>query len=133
MNNDKTKNSEQTVLNENDKDKTRLSKANDKERDGCRWKDGEIANELKYTDYNHLPMADNNNNYEYGYSFLPPEKWYPQPPFPPVCVTNVKSPIVPVFTTGSPVDVKEWNSTLRITPPDNINVAYIKEKLNSGR
>ncbi len=117
------------------KSDVRLASANDKQREGCRWKDGELINDLPYTDYNHLPMADeyNNQDYEYGYSFMPPSKWYPTPPFPPVCVTNRPSDVSPLLTTGSPVDVKEWNTSLRITPPDNINIDYIKDKLNSGR
>lgn len=102
---------------------------------GCREKDGIIENELGYTDYNHIPLAEgySNNDYEYGYSFLPPDKWYPQPPFPPVCVTEKKCPVCPVYTTGTPVDVKEWNSSRRITQPDRINVKYVEEKLNAGR
>ncbi len=97
--------------------------------------DGLLIDELQYTDYNHLPMAEiyNNKDYEYGYSFLPPEKWYPQPPFPPVCVTNKKCPVCPIYTTGAPVDVKEWNASRRITPADKIKVSYVQDKLNSGR
>lgn len=123
--------------NKNDKKEyksdVRLARANDKEREGCRWRDGVIGDDLKYTDYNHMPMSDNNRNYEYGYSFLPPEKWYPQPPFPPICVTNNPTEVSALYTTGTPVDVKEWNNSLRITGPDNINVKYITEKLNAGR
>lgn len=102
---------------------------------GSRDKDDVITNELPYTDYNHLPMADSYkpSDFEYGDSFLPPEKWYPQPPFPPLCVSEKRCPVCPVFTTGTPVDVKEWNSSRRIMPPDRINVKYIEEKLNSGR
>ena len=71
-------------------------------------------------------------DYEDGYSYLPPKDWYPQPPFPPVCVTDKQCPVCPVYTTGTPVDVKEWNDSIRITPPDNINTKFIK-KLNAGR
>ena len=104
------------------------------EREGNRNTDGVINTEYEYTDYNMLPMAeDNTGNFEYGYSFLPPEKWYPQPPNPPICVSNTKSNVTPVYTTGTPIDVKEWNESRRVTPPDNINTKYIKQKLNSGR
>lgn len=101
----------------------------------CRCKDDIIDNEMEYSDYNHLPIAEGykSKDYEYGYSFLPPEKWYPQPPNPPVCVSEKKCPVCPVYTTGAPVDVKEWKSSTRVTPPDNYNVKYIKDKLNSGR
>ncbi len=105
------------------------------ERSGSRDEDGVIYNELGYTDYHHLPLADtyDSDSFEYGYSFLPPEKWYPQPPFPPMCVTDKKCPVMPVFTTGTPMDVKEWNESRRVTQPDNIKTKYIKEKLNSGK
>ena len=104
------------------------------EREGDRYKDNVINNESEYNDYNMLPMADNNTgDFEYGYSFMPPAKWYPQPPNPPICVTNQKSNVMPIYTTGTPIDVKEWNESRRITPPDNIKTKYIKQKLNSGR
>ncbi len=105
------------------------------ERTKSRFENGVLSNELEYTDYHHLPLADVNDNesFEYGYSFLPPEKWYPQPPFPPMCVTDKKCEVMPVYTTGTPMDVKEWNESRRVTQPDNIKTKYIKEKLNSGR
>jgi hypothetical protein len=132
----------QTISNTNHQDlkdvKKHLAEKDKKagiERSGSRDEDGVIYNELGYTDYNHLPLADtyDNDSFEYGYSFLPPEKWYPQPPFPPMCVTDKKCPVMPVFTTGTPMDVKEWNESRRVTPPDNIKTKYIKEKLNSGK
>lgn len=96
---------------------------------------GTVLNDLKYSDFNHLPMAENYNkgDFEFGYSFLPPEQWYPQPPFPPVCVTDKKCPVCPVFTNGTPIDVKEWNESRRITQPDEIKTDYIRDVLNSGR
>lgn len=105
------------------------------ERVGSRQEDGVITNDMPYTDYNTLPigLGLNTHDYEYGDSFLPPDKWYPVPPHPPVCVTEKRCPVCPVFTTGSPVDVKDWNQTLRLSAPDNINTTFIKEKLNSGR
>ena len=102
---------------------------------GRRSDDGVIEDELKYTDYGLLPVAEGykSRDYEYGYSFLPPEKWYPQPPRPPICVTEKRCPVCPGYTTGTPMDVKEYNKSRRITPPDQINVDYVKEKINSGR
>ena len=96
---------------------------------------GTLENELPYTDYNHLPVGAGykSHKYEYGYSFLPPEKWYPQPPRPPVCVTNRRCPVAPSFAQGTPVDVKEFHSARRITPPDIISTEYIRDKLNAGR
>jgi len=96
---------------------------------------GDLDDEIPYTDYNHLPVASGykSHDYEYGYSFLPPEKWYRQPPRPPICVTQQRSAILPSYTHGAPMDMKEWHSSRRITPPDRINVEYIEDKLNAGR
>lgn len=102
---------------------------------GSRAENDVIDSDMPYTDYHHLPLGDyyRSDMFEYGYSFLPPEKWYPEPPFPPVCVSEKRCPVCPAYTTGAPVDVKEWLSSSRITPPDRINTEYIKEKLNAGR
>lgn len=101
---------------------------------GSRAKNDLINDDMKYTDYNHLPMAQgyDSRNYEYGYSFLPPEKWYPQPPYPPVCVAEKECPVCPINTSGAPTDMKEWNDSRRVMPPDRINTDYIN-KLNAGR
>jgi hypothetical protein len=103
--------------------------------DSKRRIEGTIDDELPYSDYNHLPIASGykSHDYEYGYSFLPPEKWYPQPPRAPVCVTSSREKVCPTYAAGTPVDVKEWHSSRRVTPPDLINTDYIGEKLNSGR
>jgi hypothetical protein len=105
------------------------------ERKGCRWNEDVMLNEMEYSDYSHVPLAEGytSRDYEYGYSFMPPEKWYPQPPHPPVCVTEKRCPIMPMLTSGAPVDMKEWNASRRITPPDNIKTEYITDKLNSGK
>jgi hypothetical protein len=105
------------------------------ERAGSRAQDGIVTDDMSYdTDYNHLPMATgyDSRDYEYGYSFLPPEKWYPTPPFPPVCIQEKQCPVCPMNTSGSPVDMKEWNNSIKILQPDNINTRFIK-KLNAGR
>lgn len=107
------------------------------ERGTTRAEAGTINNDWMYDRNNGhtLPLPDNYNkdDFEYGDSFLPPEKWYPQPPVPPVCVAEKKCPVCPVYTTGAPMDVKEWNDSRRVTQPDEINVKYVKDKLNSGR
>lgn len=95
---------------------------------------GVMKSEIQYTDYNILPVAPEDSKlYEYGYSFLPPEKWFPVPPHPPVCVTEKRSPVFPITTTGTPVDMKEWDSSRRVTQGDVINIDYARDKLNSGR
>lgn len=102
---------------------------------GSRAKDDVLKSETKYdvVTYHTVPQILNTGSFEYGYSFLPPEKWYPTPPFPPVCVSEKQCPVCPVFTNGTNIDLKEWDSARRITPPDEINVKYIEDKLNSGR
>lgn len=103
-------------------------------KNGSRFEDDMITNEMNYTDFNTLPVDQESASlFEYGDSFLPPDKWYPVPPHPPVCVAEKRCPVCPITTTGTPVDAKEWNDSRRITPADNINVDYIKDKLNSGR
>ena len=104
-------------------------------RGSMRDQSGVIPNDMRYNDYNTLPMGGDLDNkaYEQGYSFLPPSKWYPTPPHPPICVSEKSCPVCPIFTTGAPLDVKEWNEASRISPPDNINTQYITEKLNTGR
>lgn len=86
-----------------------------------------------YTDYNTLPVSTSWDSWENGASYLPPSQWFPVPPHPPVCVAEKVCPVCPVFTNGTDVTLKEWNQTRRISPPDNINVKYIEDKLNSGR
>jgi hypothetical protein len=123
-----------TIVKEPEKTMKEIPINNNIEREGDRYNDGVIDTENEYSDYNMLPMSDDNTgNFEYGYSFMPPEKWYPQPPHPPICVSNTKTNVMPIYTTGTPIDVKEWNESRRIMPPDNINTKYIKQKLNSGK
>lgn len=100
-----------------------------------RQEDGVIKNEMVYTDHNSLPVADGykSDADQYGWSYLPPEKWFPQPANPPVCVTEKRSAVTPIWTTGVPMDLKEWNSSRRVTPPMGINTEYVDDKLNSGR
>lgn len=82
-------------------------------------------NPYNYSDYNKLPSNINEGTFEYGYSFLPPKNWYPVPPHPPVCVTEKKCPVCPVYTNGSNVDLKEWDASRRISPPDQTTAKYI--------
>jgi len=102
---------------------------------GSRVTDGTLNDEMayNYTDYNTLYVDPNEGSFESGYSMIPPKDWYPVPPHPPVCVAEKVCPVCPVYTNGTNLDLKEWNDSRRITPPDNINVQAIREKLNSGR
>jgi hypothetical protein len=96
---------------------------------------GVIIDEHAYHDLSQMPVDPKyeSSPFDYGYSFLPPEKWYPIPPYPPVCVTDKQCPVCPMNTSGSPINLMEWHESRRITPPDNINVKFVEEKLNAGR
>ena len=94
---------------------------------------GVMTNEMIYTDYNIVPVPRDKTNYEYGYTFLPPSEWYPRPQNPPICVAEKSCPVCPIMAVGAPVDLKEWHETTRITPGDQVNTKYLREKLNSGR
>ena len=102
---------------------------------GSRSEDGTLNDEMAYNyrDYNTLYVDPNEGSFETGYSILPPKDWFPVPPHPPVCVSEKVCPVCPVYTNGTNLDLKEWNDSRRITPPDNINVNVVREKLNSGR
>jgi len=93
---------------------------------------GEIDNDMPYSDYNHLPMAAGykSHDYEYGYSYLPPEKWYPQPAIPPICLTNRPSTVYESLANGTPADVKEFS---RLTGPNNVSTNFVDDRMNSGR
>lgn len=97
--------------------------------------EGELDNDLPYSDFNHLPVAAGykSHDYEYGYSYLPPEKWFPINPRPPICITDHKATVYPVLANGTPVDVKEFHSSTRLTQPDRISTSYTSDKLNAGR
>ena len=104
------------------------------ETNGSREVNGIMNDESIYTDYNSLPQWNiNDSTFEYGYAFLPPKDWFPVPAHPPVCVSSRHCPVCPINTTGLGTDLKQWNETRRITPPDVINTNYIRDKLNSGR
>jgi len=76
-----------------------------------------------YTDYNTFPPSEGKTMFEYGYSFLPPANWYPTPVVPPVCVPSGPTcPVCPIYTGGTNLDLKEWNSSLSVTPPEQINI-----------
>jgi len=97
--------------------------------------EGDLDSELPYGNFNMLPVAEGykRHDYEYGYSFLPPEKWAPLWARPPVCTISKRENVCPMFTQGAPADVKEFYSSSRITGPDQISTDYINDKLNSGR
>ena len=91
---------------------------------------------MKYTQLDpemHIPLgkfsSDFTNNFEYGYAYLNTNKWRVPMYKPPVCKSDEYCKVCPSTTKGYPVDVKEWNQSRKIMPPDNINIEYIN-KLN---
>jgi hypothetical protein len=97
--------------------------------------EGDVDNDLIYGDYNNLIVGAGylSRADEYGYSFLPPEKWYVAPVRAPICVTDRPSTVYPNLANGTPVNLKEFQSASKFTQPAQINVAYIEERLNAGR
>ena len=63
-------------------------------------------------DFNRLPVST--LEYDYGYSFMPPKDWFPIPPNPPVCMSEKKCPVCPIYTGGTSIDLKEWNKSLKV-------------------
>lgn len=100
---------------------------------GGRTRNDILVNEMIYSDFNRLPPSFNDNDFEYGYSFLPPKDWFPIPPYPPVCVSNCSSQAQPVYLDTTTMDLKEWHETQKFTPPDSINTTFITNELNSKK
>ena len=81
--------------------------------------------------YNELPndMMRPMGEIDTGYTFMPPWKWWPPRARPPVCISDKKCEPCPVTTLGTPTDVKNWDSSRRVTQGFGINIPYI-QKLN---
>lgn len=91
-----------------------------------------LTNEMVYSDFNRMPPSFNKNDFEYGYSYLPPSDWFPLPAYPPVCVSNCNTNAPqPVYLDSTTMDLKDWHETQKITPPDSINTSFITNELNS--
>jgi hypothetical protein len=131
----------QMVVNENNYNGYNYEAVRKYPSNGSRMEDGILASEMSYTDYNSIPLGQNLDTMEkdFSYTFLPPDRWYPVPPHPPVCVAEKECPVCPVIVvngSGNNADytnLKEWNNATRITPGDQINTNYINDKINSGR
>lgn len=92
-------------------------------------------NELKYT--NQLnndqlkPMADKINNEWDNSDYILATGWKPSQNNPPVCKTDKICPVCPLTTSGYPVSVMNFDESRKVMNPDNINIQFIKEKLNN--
>lgn len=72
------------------------------------------------------------NKWDHGFTYLSTDKWAPSKmQTPPVCKTEKQCPICPITTSGYPIGLMEFDNSRKVLGPDNININYIKEKLNS--
>lgn len=115
------------ITRKNDDDDSRDEKKKEKQN-----KDNDSMDMRKDTvhvNYHNLPNTPHVEQ-KYGYSFLPPSQWYPQPPQPPVCVTDKKCPVCPSISDSGFTSVMEWENSTNVTKPMGINTKYIDEELN---
>jgi len=100
-----------------------ISEGNGKTRDDT------LVDHFKYSDFNRLPPSFEKDDYEEGYSFMPPKDWYPVPYYPPIGYNNSSCLVQPVYTDDTTLNLKEWKQNQKIIS-DNINTKFIEEQLN---
>ena len=89
-----------------------------------------IYNQLDVSMLQSLGSYDNTftNKWDKGYTYLDTSKWtvpkvqIPNPPN----INNIMSSLTP----GYPINLLEFDNSRKVLGPDNINLQYIKEKLN---
>ena len=89
-----------------------------------------IYNQLDVSMLQSLGSYDNtfSNKWDKGYTYLDTSKWtvpkvqIPNPPN----INNIMSSLTP----GYPINLLEFDNSRKVLGPDNINLQYIKEKLN---
>jgi hypothetical protein len=90
-----------------------------------------------YTGEENLPLGsynkDFNNGFEHGHSHLATFKWRPPQYDNSICKLDDHCDTCENDFEGHPVDVSKWNYTRKILPRDNINVNYLRDKLNHGK
>jgi len=70
------------------------------------------------------------NSWDNDYILLNTDRWYTPKSDPPVCKAEKVCPVCPTSTNGNNISLKEFDSSTKIMNPDNINIDYIKNKLN---
>jgi hypothetical protein len=89
-----------------------------------------IYNQLDTAMLQSLGSYDNSfsNKWDKGYTYLDTSKWsVPKAHIPPPPnINNIHSSLTP----GYPINVLEFDNSRKVLGPDNINLQYIKEKLN---
>lgn len=72
--------------------------------------------------YNSLDMG--------GYNIINSDRWAPPARLPTSCKNNDVTNVSPIATVGYPLNLQEFDQSRRILPKDNINIDYIKDRLN---
>lgn len=72
--------------------------------------------------YNSLDMGK--------FNVINSDRWAPPSRLPSTCKTDHSIGVSPVATVGYPANLQEFDESRRIMPKDNINIDYIKERLN---
>ena len=99
-----------------------------------------IDNDMDYSQYstNQLQKLGEydesfSNHWKNDYILLNTDKWKPreyQTNY--KCKAEKECPVCPSLTSGYPVNVRDFSEARKILPPDNINIKFIREKLNGG-
>lgn len=76
---------------------------------------------------------DFTNNFTHGFSNLATDKWRPPQYDNSICKIEEKCNTCENDFEGYPVDVTNWDQTRKILPRDNININYLRDKLNGGK
>ena len=95
--------------------------------------------DMKYSIYSNKqtqPLGqfskDFTNSFDHGFSYLQTDKWSVPEYDNSVCKIDEKCNYCEEDYEGYPVDVSKWNYSRKVLPRDNINIQYIKDKLNTG-
>lgn len=96
-----------------------------------------LDSDLKYSNLTSEQMEklgeyDNtfSNNWQNDYVLLNTDKWRVPIGNQYKCKSEKTCPVCPSLTSGYPVNVRDFNNSRKILPPDNISVDYINDKLN---
>jgi hypothetical protein len=90
------------------------------------WRD-----EMVYTDsnpFNTVPLGTQ----LYGYTYLPPENWFRAYERPPVCVTDSPNNVMPIVEQDT-IGLMQFDAARNISGPMDMNLRYIKKKLNKNK
>jgi len=76
---------------------------------------------------------DFTNSFTHGFSNLATNKWRPPQYDNPICKIEEQCNTCNNEFEGYPVDLTNWDHTRKILPKDNININYLRDKLNGGK